>query len=64
MSMSDDFPPVDYTGMRENLERNLADPMKRKMLEEDIAYEVDRQGGPDGLLIVDFPDRSLCGEDL
>ena len=64
MSMSDDFPPVDYTGMRENLERNLADPQRRRMMEMDVAYEVDRQGGEDGLLIVDYPDKSLVGKTL
>lgn len=64
MSMSDDFPPVDYTGMRENLERNLADPQRRRMMETDVAYEVDRQGGESGLLIVDYPDKSLVGKTL
>jgi len=64
MSMSDNFPPVDYTGSRENLERNLADPRRRAMMETDVAYEVDRQGGPAGLLIVGFPDRSLVGKTL
>jgi len=64
MSMSDDFPPVDYTGMRENLERNLADPERRRMMEPDVAYEVDRQGGEGGLLIVDYPDKSLVGKTL
>lgn len=64
MSMSDDFPPVDYTGMRENLERNLADPGRRRLMEMDVAYEVERQGGADGLLIVDFPDRALVGTTL
>jgi N-acyl-D-aspartate/D-glutamate deacylase len=64
MSMSDDFPPVDYTGMSENLERNLADPGRRRLMEMDVAYEVERQGGADGLLIVDFPDRALVGRTL
>ena len=61
MSMSDNFPPVDFTGALENLARNLADPARRAMMELDVAYEVDRQGGPDGLLIAGFPDRALVG---
>lgn len=64
MSMSDDFPPADYSGMKENLERNLADPARRDMMETDVAYEVDRQGGAEGLLIVDFPEKSLVGKTL
>jgi N-acyl-D-aspartate/D-glutamate deacylase len=64
MSMSDDFPPVDMSDMGANLERNLQDPAKLAMMKEDVAYEVDRQGGADGLLIVDFPDRSLVGKTL
>ena len=64
MSMSDDFPPVDLSDMRENLERNLKDPAKLAMMKQDVAYEVDRQGGPEGLLIVDFPEKSLVGKTL
>ena len=64
MSMSDNFPPVDYTGALANLERNLADPKRRAMMESDALYEIDRQGGPDGLLITAFPDRSLVGKTL
>jgi len=64
MSMSDDFPPVDFSGARDNLERALANPQRRAMLETDALYEVDRQGGPDGLLITGFPDKSLIGKTL
>ena len=64
MSMSDDFPPVDFSGALANLERNLTDLTRRAMLEADALYEIDRQGGPDGLLITGFPDRSLVGKTL
>ncbi|HEV8612825.1 MAG TPA: amidohydrolase family protein, partial [Gemmatimonadales bacterium] len=64
MSMSDDFPPVDYSGALENMERNLRDPKHRAMLESDALYEVDRQGGTDGLVILDFPDKKLVGKSL
>lgn len=64
MSMSDDFPPVDFSDALANLERNLADPARRAMLKTDLLYEVDRQGGPDGLLISGFADRALIGKTL
>lgn len=64
MSMSDDFPPVDYTGALENLDRNLRDPKRRVMLETDALYEVDRQGGADGLVVIGFPDKALIGKTL
>jgi N-acyl-D-amino-acid deacylase len=64
MSMSDNFPPVDYTGALANMERNLADPRRRAMMVMDVDYEVDRQGGPDGLVIAGFPDRTLVGQTL
>jgi N-acyl-D-amino-acid deacylase len=64
MSMSDDFPPVDYSGALENLSRNLADPAKRPLIESDALYEIDRQGGPDGLIINGFPDKSLVGKSI
>jgi N-acyl-D-amino-acid deacylase len=64
MSMSDNFPPVDYTDALANLERNLADSDRRAMMTGDVAYEVDRQGGPEGLLIAAFPDPTLVGKTL
>ena len=64
MSMSDDFPPVDFSDALANLERNLADPRRRAMLELDALYEIERQGGPEGLLVTGFPDKSLIGKTL
>jgi N-acyl-D-amino-acid deacylase len=46
---------------RENLRRNLADPGTRALIERDIAWEVDHNGGPDRLYIVDHPDPALLG---
>ncbi len=57
-------PEADYTGMRETLQRRLADPEQALLIRKDIAYDIDRQGGPDGLLIMDYPDRSLIGKTL
>lgn len=64
MSMSDGFPPVDYSGALANLDRNLGDPKRRAMMEADALYEIDRQGGSDGLLITGFPDKALIGKTL
>jgi N-acyl-D-amino-acid deacylase len=50
--------------MRETLKKRLADPEQARVIRKDIAYDIDRQGGPDGLLIMDYPDRSLVGRTL
>jgi N-acyl-D-amino-acid deacylase len=57
-------PEADYTGMRENLKRRLADPELNKVIRRDITYEIDRQGGADGLLIMDYPDKTWVGKTL
>jgi hypothetical protein len=62
--MSDNFPPVDYTGALDNMERNLADPKRRAMIQSDMLYEIDRQGGPEGMVIAGFPDKALVGKTL
>ena len=55
---------ADYTGMRETLRRRLADPSDGPLIRRDIEYEIDRQGGPEGLLIMDYPDKSLVVKTL
>ena len=57
-------PDADYTNLRENLERRLSDPELEKIIRKDIAYEIDRQGGADGLLVMDYPDKSWVGKTL
>lgn len=57
-------PDADYTNMRQNLTRRLADPEQARLIRRDIEYDIDRQGGPDGLLIMDYPDASLIGKTL
>lgn len=64
MSMSDNFPPVDLSDWRGNMRRNLADPARRAMMVTDALYEIERQGGAEGLLIRDFPDTTLRGRAL
>jgi N-acyl-D-amino-acid deacylase len=57
-------PEADYTNLRENLSRRLVDPELKRIIRKDIAYEIDRQGGPDGLLVMDYPDQSWIGKTL
>ncbi|MBI3981932.1 MAG: amidohydrolase family protein [Gemmatimonadetes bacterium] len=57
-------PGADYTNMRATLQRRLAHPDTARIIRTDIAYEIDRGGGPGGLLIMDYPDKSLVGKTL
>ena len=59
-----DHPAADYTGLRATLRRRLAHPDTGRLIRRDIAYEIDRGGGPEGLLIMNFPDKSLVGQTL
>jgi N-acyl-D-amino-acid deacylase len=49
---------------RANLRANLADPATRKLIERDIEYMVNHQGGAERHIIVDHPDHSLLGKTL
>ncbi|MEO5814237.1 MAG: amidohydrolase family protein [Gemmatimonadaceae bacterium] len=49
---------------RANLRRALADPARRRVLEADIAFMIDADGGGDRLLILDHPDTTLVGRTL
>ena len=55
-------PEADYTDMRGSLRRRLAHPDTARIIRRDMAYEIDRGGGPGGLLVMDFPDKSLVGK--
>jgi N-acyl-D-amino-acid deacylase len=57
-------PGADYSSMRANLQRRLGHADTARIIRTDIAYEIDRGGGPDGLLIMDFPDKALVGKTL
>ena len=63
-SAADDFPPVDYTGMLDNLEARLDDPATREKIRMDSEYEIIRQGGAENLIIVDFTDPAYIGKSL
>jgi N-acyl-D-amino-acid deacylase len=57
-------PEADYTGMRESLRRRLQYADTARMIRRDIEYEIDRGGGPDGLLVMDYVDKSWIGKTL
>ncbi len=57
-------PEADYTNLRENLKRRLADPELNRIIRKDIAYELDRQGGPEGLLVMDYVDKDWVGKTI
>ena len=59
-----EHPSADYTGLRATLRRRLAHPDTGRIIRRDIAYEIDRGGGPEGLLIMNFPDKTLVGQTL
>ena len=57
-------PDADYTDMRGTLRRHLTNPDTARLIRADIAYEIDRGGGPDGLLVMDYPDKTWVGKTL
>ena len=63
-SAADDFPPVDYTWMLDNLGERLQNPELREMIRIDAEYEIIRQGGAENLIVVDYTDSSLVGKSL
>ena len=63
-SAADNFPPVNYDGMLDNMHARLGDPATREMIRRDVEYEIMRQGGAENLLITDFPDPALIGKTL
>jgi N-acyl-D-amino-acid deacylase len=64
MGQFDNDPNADYTDMRATLRRRLAIPDTARLIRMDIEYEIDRGGGPDGLLVMDYPDKSWIGKTL
>lgn len=46
------------------LEEALADPTTAELVRADIAHEVGRRGGPENLVVMDAPDRSLVGKSI
>ncbi|TVS04175.1 MAG: hypothetical protein EA423_07825 [Phycisphaerales bacterium] len=53
-----------FDNFREHLRRNLDDPETREKLRIDTEYAIDYNGGPDRIIITEFPDQSLRGKTL
>jgi N-acyl-D-amino-acid deacylase len=64
MGQFDNDPNADYKDMRGSLRRRLAIPDTAALIRRDIEYEIDRGGGPDGLLVMDYTDKSWIGKTL
>ncbi len=53
-----------FDNARSNLRRRWADPVLRKRIARDIHWIVDHNGGPDRVVVVDYPERALVGKNL
>ncbi len=53
-----------FARMKDNLQRRLNDPKLREKIRRDIAHEIDRRGGPERILVYEFPDPKLVGKSL
>ncbi len=53
-----------FSDARGHLSRRWADPALRKTISRDIAWIVDHNGGPDRVVVVDYPDSSYVGKTL
>lgn len=49
---------------REALENTLADPEKMQQLEMDILREIERRGGPENIVVFDYPIESYIGKSI
>ncbi len=53
-----------FDDARVHLRRRWAEPEARKIIARDIAWIVDHNGGPDRVVVVDYPDSSYVGKTL
>ena len=53
-----------FDDAREHLARRWGDPDSRVLVSRDIAWIVDHNGGPDRVVVVDYPDRDFVGRTL
>lgn len=53
-----------FDNAREHLARRWNDPAKRAVIERDIAWIVDHNGGANRVVVVDYPDRDFVGRTL
>jgi N-acyl-D-amino-acid deacylase len=68
VSGGQDSPVFDREGIfdhaRRHLRRRWTDPVTRRLVERDIAWLVDHFGGPERIIIVDYPDPTYVGKSL
>ena len=48
----------------ENLRQAMADPALAEKVRRDVHHEIARRGGPENIVVFDFPDRSYIGRNL
>ena len=53
-----------FDNAREHLTRRWNDPAARALVDRDIAWIVDHNGGADRVVVVDYPDRDFVGRSL
>jgi N-acyl-D-amino-acid deacylase len=53
-----------FDNARENLRRRWHDPQTQKLIARDIQWIVDHNGGPDRVVVVDYPDSTFNGKTL
>ena len=48
----------------ENLRKAMADPAQAEKIRRDLHHEIARRGGPENIVVFDYPDRSYLGRNL
>ena len=48
----------------ENLRKAMADPAQAEKIRRDVHHEIARRGGPENIVVFDYPDRSYLGRNL
>lgn len=48
----------------ENLQKVMADPASAEKVRRDVLHEIARRGGPENIVVFDFPERSWVGRSL
>jgi N-acyl-D-amino-acid deacylase len=56
--------PGAFEGAREHLKRRWSEPDTRRRIERDIEWMVSLQGGPERVVVTDYPDKSVVGKTL
>ncbi|MBI3981392.1 MAG: amidohydrolase family protein [Gemmatimonadetes bacterium] len=56
--------PSPYANARANFQRVLSDPARKRSLLIDVEHQFTKAGGPDRLLLVEYPDKQYTGKTL